>query len=156
MTPYQEFVLSNEQWFRGRFPESEDSIARAELELGVTLTSDLKWVLMTFGYWHATGVCSLHATIEKTLAARLHLSLPHSWIVLYDHDDGGVILLNTMGSHEVVDASWHSVPEDLHGDTVHESLLAYSQHLIDIEGDILDEDEIEYDPSEFNDPPTIR
>jgi hypothetical protein len=84
------------------------------------------------------------------------LSLPRSWVVLYDHGDGGVYLLNTLDSHEVVELSWHGVPDDLHGDTVYESLLAYSQHLIDVKGDILDEDEIEYDPSEFNDAPTIR
>lgn len=140
-------MLANERWFRGRFPESEDSIARAESDLEVTLPSDLKWLLMTFGYWHATGVCSLNATIERTLAARTHLGLPRPWVVLYDHDDGGVFLLNTEGSQEVVGLSWHDVPENLHSDTVFASLMAYSEHLIEVEGDFLDEDDIEYDPS---------
>jgi hypothetical protein len=151
MSPYQEYALTNERWFRGRFPESEESIAQAESALGVTLPSDLKWVLKTFGYWHATGVCSLEDTIEKTLAARTHLGLPHPWVVLYDHDDGGVFLMDTSGSEEVVALSWNDVPDNLYGDTVFPSLLAYSQHLIEVEGDFLDEDDIDYDPARFND-----
>ncbi|MAS94027.1 MAG: hypothetical protein CMO55_12600 [Verrucomicrobiales bacterium] len=153
MTPYQQFVLENERWFRGRFRESDESIAGAESTLGVTFPLDLKWVLMTYGYWHATGVSALEDTIEKTLAARTHVALPHSWIVLYDHDDGGVFLLNTSGEEEVVGLSWGDVPENLFGDVVFRSLLLYSQHLIEVERAALEEEDIEYDPARFNDPP---
>jgi hypothetical protein len=156
MTPYQQYVLANEKWFRGRFPESEESLARAEQLLGVTFPQDLKWVLKTYGYWHATGVCSLEDTIEKTQAARIHLELPHPWIVLYDHDDAGVFLLNTGDSQEVVGLSWHDVPANLHGDEVFPDLLAYSQSLIEVAESSLAPDVIEYDPERFNDPTDWR
>src|SRR5262245_30625602 len=107
MSAYREYVTSNERWFRGRFPESDDALRCAELQLNVAFPDDLKWVLNTYGYWHATGVCSLDDTIERTQAARIHVQLPHQWIVLYDHHDGGVILLDTAphpasGEHTVV------------------------------------------------------
>lgn len=157
MSAYRDYVAANERWFRGRSPESPEKLRRGELALGVTIPEDLKWVLSTYGYWHATGVCSLEDTIEKTILARQHLKLPRNWIVLYDHDEGGVFILDTKpdpttGEHCVAGLAWESIPDDIYSDEVFPSLLHYAIHLIDVEGAFLDEDDIDYDPSRYHDP----
>jgi len=148
MTPYQEYVLANERWFRGRPPESEQSLKHAESVLNISLPDDLKWVLKTYGYWHATGVCSLDSMVERTQAARVHLNLPHNWVVLYDHDEGGAFLLDT-NTEEVVGLAWEDVPENLHADAVFPTLKQYAVHLI--EENCLSEDDIDYDPEQYPD-----
>jgi hypothetical protein len=124
----------------------------AEIALGVTFPEDLKWVLSTYGYWHATGVCSLENTVEKTLLARQHVQLPHRWIVLYDHDEGGVFILDTVpepstGEHTVAGLAWEDVPDGICSSELFPSLLCYSAHLIEVEGDFLDEDDIDCETS---------
>ena len=157
MSAYRDYVVANERWFRGRFPESPERLQHAESSFGVTFPEDLKWVLSTYGYWRATGVCSLEATIEKTQLARQHVQLPHPWIVLYDHDDGGVCILDTTpnpatGDNVVANVAWQSVPDGIYSETVFPSLLEYAIDLVEIEGNFGDEDDIEYDPTVFGDP----
>lgn len=156
MSAYRDYVAANERWFRGRAPESPGSLQAAELALGVTFPEDLKWVLSTYGYWHATGVCSLQDTVEKTRLARQHVQLPHQWIVLYDHDEGGVFILDTVpepttGQHAVAGLAWEDVPDGICSNDLFPSLLHYAAHLIEVEGDFLDEDDIDYDPRRDND-----
>jgi hypothetical protein len=156
MSAYREYVAANERWFRGRAPESPGSIQRAESALGITIPDDLRWVLCTYGYWHATGICSLEDTIEKTLLARRYVQLPHQWIVLHDHDEGGVFILDTTpepttGEYAVAGLAWENVSDGIYSDVVFPSLLHYALHLIEVEGAFLDEDDIDYDPSRYDD-----
>ena len=41
------------------------------------------------------GASSLQEAVTNTLAAREHWNLPDRFVMLYDHQDGGVILLDT-------------------------------------------------------------
>lgn len=154
MNAYREYVSANERWFRGASPETLENLLHAETELGITLPDDLKWVLSTYGYWHATGVSSLKETIERTILARQHVQLPHEWVVLYDHDEGGVFIINSTpdsktGEHIVAGLAWEAIPDRIYSDTVFPSLLYYAMHLIEEEGTFLDEDDIEYDASRY-------
>jgi cell wall assembly regulator SMI1 len=156
MNGYRAYVIANERWFRGRSAESVENLQQAETTLGITFPEDLKWVLSNYGYWHATGVCSLTETIEKTLLARQHVQLPHNWIVLYDHGDGGVFILDTTpdpttGEHAVASVAWENIPHEIYSGEVFPSLLEYAVHLIEVEGAFLHEDDIDYDPSRYRD-----
>jgi len=92
---FRTFVKSHEDWFRGRLPETELSLAEAERSLGVVLPESLRWLLKDYGYWHGTGVSNLEDTVKDTLAARETLGLPMNFVVLENHDDGGLILIDT-------------------------------------------------------------
>ena len=85
--------------------------------LGVTLPDDIRWLLGTYGYWHATGISSLDETVADTQAAREHLNLPHQFIVLYNHQDGGAILLDTVpdqdGENKVYNVGWEAIPDQI-------------------------------------------
>jgi hypothetical protein len=157
MSPYRQYVASNERWFRGRHPETEESMNQAEHDLGVALPDDLRWVLITHGYWHGTGISSLEETVERTVAARRALDLPSNLVVLYDHDEGGVFLLDTArdpesGENPVWGAAWEDVPDRLSSAARFESLKAYAEYLVEEEGVFLSEEDIDYDPSDFGDP----
>ncbi|MFG1491361.1 hypothetical protein ABMA58_19075, partial [Oceanospirillum sp. HFRX-1_2] len=65
-------------------------------------------------------------------------------MVLYDHQDGGVILLdvtpdNKTGENRVIDTSWESIPEDMESETIYPSFTAYTKKVIESESDFLDE-----------------
>ena len=59
MSKFQNFVRENEVWFRGRLPETDDTLLRVENELGVMLPDDIKWLLKEYGYWHGTGISNI-------------------------------------------------------------------------------------------------
>jgi hypothetical protein len=92
---FQEFVRAAEVWFCGRFPQSEESLREVERNLGVSLPTSLRWLLKEYGYWHGTGVSNLESSVTETQLAREHLGLPHQFIVLENHHDGGIILIDT-------------------------------------------------------------
>jgi hypothetical protein len=92
---FEAFVKSNEEWFRGRLAETELSLTEAERSLGVALPQSLRWLLKEYGYWHGTAVSNLEDTVKDTLAAREHLGLPANFVVLENHEDGGLIIINT-------------------------------------------------------------
>lgn len=116
MSEFREFVKENEIWFRGRLPETDDSLDRVERELGVTLPEDIRWLLKEYGYWHGTGISNIEESVDDTKLAREHVHLPTNYVVLYDHQDGGVILLDVVadintGKNRIINSAWESIPE---------------------------------------------
>jgi len=78
--------------------------------------------------------------------------LPRQFILLYDHQDGGVILLDTITDHDtgenkIYDVAWESVPDDLTKGVVHENYLAYVKEVLCREKDFIEEDYIDFDPA---------
>jgi hypothetical protein len=157
MSELRQFVNANERWFRGHLPESDASLDLAEAQLAISIPQDIRWLLRDFGYWHATGISSLDETIENTIAAREHLKLPHRYIVLYDHQDGGVILLDTQpnqetGQNKVYDSSWESVPDELEHEIVYDSYLHYVKKVLTRQQDFIAPEDIDYDPTRYRTP----
>jgi len=154
MNALRQFVDANYRWFRGHLPETDASLDLAEMQLGVALPKDIRWILRDCGYWHATGISSLVEIIVNTLAAREHLHLPHRFVVLYDHQDGGVIILDTELDEEteenkVYDSGWESVPDALDQEIVYDSYLAYAKEMLARRQDFIAPEDIDYDPTRY-------
>ena len=151
MNRFHQFVEENLRWFRGRCHESTASLDAAERTLGVSIPGEIRWLLSTYGYWHATGISSLDETVTDTLAARQHLNLPNRFIVLYDHQDGGVILLDTIadneGNNKVYNEDWSAVPDHLGENIQYRSYLDYTRAVLETEQDFIAEENVDYDPS---------
>ena len=148
MSEFREFVKENEKWFRGRLPETEDSLDKVERELGIKLPHDVRWLLKEYGYWHGTGICNIEESVDDTKRAREHVRLPTNYVVLYDHQDGGVILLdvtpdNKTGENRVIDTAWESIPENMESEIIYPSFTAYTKKVIESESDFLDEADVE-------------
>ncbi|WP_045386042.1 SMI1/KNR4 family protein [Vibrio rotiferianus] len=149
MNNFREFVTKNEIWFRGKCPETDTSLDRVERELNIKLPSEIRWLLKEYGYWHGTGISNIEESVEVTKNARAHVQLPNNYIVLYDNQDNGVILLNTeldsvRGEHQVIDSGWESIPEKLNNETLYPNFMAYTKIVIKTEADFLDEEYVEY------------
>jgi cell wall assembly regulator SMI1 len=56
MCNFRNFVKENEVWFRGKLPETDETLMNVESKLGVKLPEDIKWLLKEYGYWHGTGI----------------------------------------------------------------------------------------------------
>lgn len=156
MTPFQQFVHDNSRWFAGRGRETEDRLAHAESTLGVVIPPDVRWLLTNFGYWHATGISSLEDTIDDTLAAREHLDLLPSLIVLYNHHDGGGILLDTVpdsitGEFKVYNVAWEAVSDLANEALVFPSYYEYVRHQLSLKRDFIDTEHIDYNPDDYRD-----
>ena len=149
MTSLEEYVAANERWFAGRGHETEESLSSAEDQLGVSLPPEIKWLLSTFGYWHATGISSLEETVDDTITARDHLDLPHEFIVLYNYQDGGAIVLNTVadsgtGYHTVYSVDWSDIPAGITTKGIHyESYQAYTADRLELAMDSIDQEFID-------------
>lgn len=148
MSEFREFVKENEIWFRGRLPETDDSLDRVERELGVTLPEDIRWLLKEYGYWHGTGISNIEESVDDTKLAREHVYLPLNYVVLYDHQDGGVILLDVVsdkntGKNRIINSAWESIPEKMEEEIIYPSITAYTKSVIEIQADFLNEEDIE-------------
>jgi hypothetical protein len=155
MNAFRQFVEANSRWFRGHLPESDTSLDAAEKSLGVALPQDIRWLLRDFGYWHATGISSLDETVSDTKAARNHLNLPTRYIVLYDHQDGGVILLDTVadstsGENKVYNSGWESVPDGIENEIVYGSFLDYVRDVLDRQRGFVAAEDVDYDPTRYH------
>ncbi len=154
MVRLRQFVQDNVRWFRGHAPETEKSLDDAERILGVQLPADIRWLLSTHGYWHATGISSLDETITKTEAAREHLNLPERFVVLYDHQDGGAIILDTdaesqTDENKVYNVAWGSVPDHIHDEIVYDSYVDYVRDVLEQKRDFIAAEDIDYDPTRY-------
>ncbi len=154
MNSFRQFVEDNARWFRGHLPETDQSLDAAEELLGIRLPVDIRWLLREYGYWHATGISSLDETVTDTQAAREQLQLPKQFIVLYNHHDGGVVLLDTLadpetGNHKVYNVGWGSVPSHIADDIVHDSVLDYVRDVLDRQRNVIAADAIDYDPKSY-------
>lgn len=154
MNEFRQFVKAHARWFRGRLPESDATLDAAEESLGVSLPQDIRWVLRDYGYWHATGISSLDEIVSNTQAAREHLGLPCRFVVLYDHQDGGVILLDTVadpetGERKVYNSGWESVPDEIENEIVYDSYLDYVRDVLSREREFIAAEDVDYDPSRY-------
>lgn len=152
MSAFRQFVETNSRWFRGPLPESDATLDSAEATLAVSIPPDIRWLLRHYGYWHATGISSLDETVANTLAAREHLDLPARYIVLYDHHDGGVVLLDTIadpetGQNKVYNSGWEYVPDEMETDIVYASFLEYVRYVLGSQRESLADQDIDYDLS---------
>ena len=123
-------------------------LSKKQRELSVELPEDIKWLLKNYSYWHGTGICNIEESIEDTKLAREHVKLPANYVVLYDHQDGGVILLDVesddkTGLHRVIDSGWESIPDKLGEEIVYPNFKAYTESVIENEAEFLDEEDIE-------------
>jgi hypothetical protein len=149
MSRFRDFVEQNARWFRGRGHESSSSLDATERSLGVALPDDIRWLLRTYGYWHATGISSLEETVADTLECRQHLGLPNQYVVLYNHQDGGVILLDSVpdgeGENKVYNAGWEAVPNHIEEDIVYPSYLNYVQSVLTAAQNFIAEKDVDCD-----------
>lgn len=154
MNPFRQFVEANARWFRGHLPESDATLDAAEETLGILLPQDVRWLLCEYGYWHGTGISSLKEIVSNTQAARVHLNLPVRFVVLYDHHDGGVILLDTTvhsesGRNKLYNSGWESVPDEIENEIVYDSYLDYVQEVLEREREFIAAEDIDYDSSRY-------
>jgi hypothetical protein len=156
MSAFREFVTENYRWFSGRLPETEESFAIAEQQLGVRFPDDLRWLLITYGYSYATGVSNLEGAVIETLEARLHLKLPTRFVVLENNGfDTHAILLDTApdidtGENHVHYVAWECVDSEVGSDPItFQSYLEYARHVLAIKSELMSEDDIEFGPSEY-------
>lgn len=143
MSPLETFVSKNLRWFYGRGQEAAETISKAEQQLGVNLPSELKWILCEHGYWYATGISSLEEAIVDTLSAREHLDMPSKLIVLYNHQDGGGIIMDTEGSNTIYNIEWVSFPHAIESAIVYSSYLEYVTEVLADAEDIIDSEDVD-------------
>ena len=143
MSPLETFVSKNLRWFSGRGHETTETISKAELQLGVNFPPELKWILCEHGYWHATGISSLEETIADTLSAREHLDMPSKFIVLYNHQDGGGIIMDTEDSNTIYNIEWVSFPRAIESAIVCSSYLEYVTEVLADAEDIIDPEDVD-------------
>jgi hypothetical protein len=79
---FRSLVSTNAAWFAGVYPETADSLAAAERQLGVTLPAALVWLLSEYGYSTACGVANLSESVEVTIRWREVIGLPVRFVVL--------------------------------------------------------------------------
>ena len=152
MNTFQRYVTENARWFRGVAKETELSLLEAERNLGVKLPEDLRWLLVNYGYWHATGIQSLDETVDVSLKARKYLNLPARYLVLNDRQDAGAYLLDTVpcsdtNEPKVYDVAWESIPNRIDEEITFDSLLKYVQDVLEVERDIIVDEDVDFVPS---------
>ena len=154
---FREFVLDREDWFRGRLPESEESLHYAEQRLGVRLPESLRWLLSGFGYWHGTGVSDLEESVTDTLLARERLQLPPRYVILENYHDGGLILLDTGDETSIGECAVYAWigAEDLGADweppasARFPSFGAYVAHRLPTQQSLIDPRWVRYNPADY-------
>lgn len=156
MSASREFVTENYRWFSGRLPETEESLAIAEQQLGVRFPEDFRWLLITHGYSYATGIPSLRGTVKDTLDARQRLKLPARFVVLENNGyETDAILLDTTpdvntGENHVHYVAWECVDSEVGSDTItFQSYLDYTRDVLAAESEFISEDDIDFGPSEY-------
>ena len=80
--------------------------------------------------------------------------MPTNLVVLYDHQDGGAILLDTIenentGNHKVFNIAWESVPDEIESDIVYSSYLDYVKHVLEDHQSFIAPEDIDYDPTKY-------
>jgi hypothetical protein len=153
---FRAFVRANEEWFRGRLPETEESLSSVESSLGVRLPQSMRWLLKEYGYWHATGISNLADSVKDTLAARTHYGLPHGFVVLENLQDAGLILIDTADETSPGEPAFYWVgAEDLaaeprlDGNQRFPSYGEYAADRLESERDFYEERDVRYDPRDF-------
>lgn len=154
MESLNDFVRTNERWFVGHLPETDTSLDAAENELGLKIPTCIRWILRDYGYWHATGIESLEASVKNTISGRKYVDLPNQYLVLYDHQDGGVVVVDSDADDRsvgppVFHLGWEDVPEGLDTEPEFPSYLAYVKDVLEDRQGFIDESDIDYDPTRY-------
>ena len=124
-----EFLKQNEKILRSNILEDLFVLDTLEKELSVSLHKDFRYFMTTYGYSDYCGVSNLYESIQLTKDTRIHLKLPHKYVVLYDHGDGGLILLDTISEKmRVVNTGYESIPDQLDAEIIYES---YQEYIVD-------------------------
>lgn len=156
MNAFRQFVEDNIRWFSGHHHETDATLNEAEKQLGVQLPEDLRWLLKTHGYWHATGIDSLDGSIKDTLEGREVVKLPERFVVLANNGyETYAELLDTVpdpvtGLHHVHFVAWEEVSDVIPPETV--AFPSYMDHVRDILERAVEnvaEENIDYDPRDF-------
>ena len=157
---FRQFVESNIDWFRGRLPETDATLAAYESDLGWRFPASIKWLLSTHGYWHATGIPNLCESVTLTLELRQSIALPSNFVLLADRGDGGVVVLDsslpTVGDeftiHDVDAASLHGLDSrPFTPDITYDSFGRYVESVLETERSIIDAPDVAYDPVAYGD-----
>ncbi|QDT10232.1 SMI1/KNR4 family protein [Planctomycetes bacterium K23_9] len=157
---FRQFVESNIDWFRGRLPETESTLARYEADLGCRLPASIKWLLSTHGYWHATGIPNLNESVALTLELRQSITLPNHFVILADHSDGGVVVLDSSSPtldgeftiHDVDATALHGLDsQPLAPDIFYNSFGRYAESVLESQRSIIAPPDVTYDPLAFGD-----
>jgi hypothetical protein len=153
---FKSYVESRAEWFRGRFPESDESLKNIEEALGMSLPGSLKWLLKEYGYWHATSVSSLEESVRATSEARTYHSLPKQYIVLNDYQDCGLILIDTgestsPGEYPLYWPAWEDIipAPNLSGASRYDTFPDYVADMFESNVNRVDEKYVRYDPKDF-------
>ena len=94
-TQFKTFVAENAEWFRGPFPETDETFQEAEALLGVSLSTDFMWLLKEWGYGSAVGIDNLSESVQWTLRVRESWRMPRQYVLLHDWQDAGIVLMDT-------------------------------------------------------------
>lgn len=154
---FREFVRDREEWFRGRLPESEQSLGQAERQLGIRLPESVRWLLVEYGYWHGTGIANLADAVKDTRLARERLGLSSRYVILDNNGDAGLAVIDTgeetsPGENPVY--GWVGA-EDLGPDRTlpasarFASFGDYVAHRLPMEQDLIDPRHVRYDPADY-------
>ena len=126
-----EFLKTKQSLLKSDILEDSNTIDILEKELNVNLQEEFKYFMTEYGYSHYCGVSNLSESIQLTKDARKHLNLPHNFVVLYDHGDGGLILLDTLSEKlRVINTGYESIPDKLDSEIIYESYQDYILNLI--------------------------
>lgn len=154
MEALSDFVKANERWFAGNLPETDASLDAAQNKLELEIPTCIRWILREYGYWHATGIESLDESVKNTIAGRGHVNLPHRYLVLYDHQDGGVVLVDSDADDRsvgppVYHVRWEDIPDRLDAEPDFSSYLEYVKDVLEDQRDFIDESDIDHDPTRY-------
>lgn len=76
------------------------------------------------------------------------MSLPQNYLVVYDYQDGGVMLLDTIasdstGEFKIYNSAWESIPDDLGKEIIYPNLVDYVKSMIETHSNIIEDEYIE-------------
>jgi hypothetical protein len=94
LAEFQSSVALHSEKFAGVHAHSAAEFDDFERRLGHLLPKSLRWLLGTQGYSECSGVDNLAEAVDRTIACRRSIALPHNWLLVNDWGDAGIVLLD--------------------------------------------------------------
>ena len=160
LSHFKSFISDNVDWFQGRFRESEESVRTQEDRVGLRLPASLRWLLLTHGYWHATGIDRLYEAVDTTLRCRTSILRPEQILILRDRGDAGVVVLDTGAKrpHDeflILETDAHRLVQQKEGsvasDSTYDSYGQYLEAVLEEEKEVIEPHLVKYKASDFGD-----